>query len=119
MTVGVFLPYVPLGTSQSRPRSGTNGLQEAGLQGRICSFLLSFIYSDALSLYRLRFSVERELISPRPPLDEPCGEQNLSLADIVSDTRPDPEEAHGKRQIAKRLVHATSRMSSTCDKPVG
>jgi hypothetical protein len=66
MTVGVFLPYVPLGTSQSRPRSGTNGLQEAGLQGRICSFLLSFIYSDALSLYRLRFSVE--LISHRPPL---------------------------------------------------
>ena len=68
MTVGVFLPYVPLGTSQSRPRSGTNGLQEAGLQGRICSFLLSFIYSDALSLYRLRFSVESELISHRPPL---------------------------------------------------
>jgi len=63
MTVGVFLPYVPPGTRQSRPRSGTNGLQEAGLQGRICSFLLSFIYSDALSLYRLRFSVEWELIS--------------------------------------------------------
>jgi hypothetical protein len=59
MTVGVFLPYVPLGTSQSRPRSGTNGLQEAGLQGRICSFLLSFIYSDALSLHRLRFSSNR------------------------------------------------------------
>jgi hypothetical protein len=55
MTVGMSLPYVPLGTSQSRPRSGTNGLQQAGLQGRICSFLLSFIYSDALSLYRLRF----------------------------------------------------------------
>jgi len=52
MTVGVFLPYVTLRTSQSRPRGGTNGLQEAGLQGRISSFLLSFVYSDALSLYR-------------------------------------------------------------------
>ena len=85
MTVGMSLPYVPLGTSQSRPRSGTNGLQEAGLQGRICSFLLSFIYSDALSLYRLRFSVEWELISPRPPLGPgttilfimPCANCNL------------------------------------------
>jgi DNA-directed RNA polymerase specialized sigma24 family protein len=61
----------------------------------------------------------RRLSQVQLVLDEPCGEQNLSLADIVSDTRPDPEEAHRKRQIAKRLAHATSRVSSTCDKPVG
>jgi RNA polymerase sigma-70 factor (ECF subfamily) len=52
----------------------------------------------------------------RPPqvqvaLDEPCGEQNLPLADMVSDTRPDPEEVYCKRQIAETLAHATSRLS--------
>jgi hypothetical protein len=29
------------------------------------------------------------------------GKQNLSLANTLSDTRPDPEEAYRKRQIAK------------------
>ena len=60
-------------------------MQEAGLQGRTCSFLFSVIYSDALSLYRLRFSVEWELIPPRPPLGQgttilfimPCANCNL------------------------------------------
>jgi hypothetical protein len=52
-------------------------------------------------------------------LDEPWGEQNLSLANTVSDTRPDPEEAYRKRQIAKRLAHATSRLSFTCYEPLG
>ena len=52
----------------------------------------------------------------RPPqvqvaLDEPCGEQNLPPADMVSDTRPDPEEVYRKRQIAETLAHATLRLS--------
>src|SRR4029077_15324184 len=52
----------------------------------------------------------------RPPpvqvaLDEPCGEQSLPPADMVSDTRPSPEEAYRKRQIAETLAHATSRLS--------
>jgi RNA polymerase sigma-70 factor (ECF subfamily) len=46
-------------------------------------------------------------------LDEPCSEQNLSPADIVSDTRPDPEEVYRKRQIAETLAHATLRLSPT------
>jgi len=66
-----------------------------------------------------RIKLRRRLSQVQLVLDEPCGEQNLSLADIVSDTRPDPEESHRKRQIAKRPAHATSRDSSTCDKPVG
>jgi RNA polymerase sigma-70 factor, ECF subfamily len=54
----------------------------------------------------------------RPPqmqvaLDEPCSEQNLSPADMVSDTRPDPEEVYCKRQIAETLADATSRLSPT------
>ncbi|MGA7632374.1 MAG: sigma-70 family RNA polymerase sigma factor [Terriglobales bacterium] len=46
-------------------------------------------------------------------LDEPCGEQNLSPADMVSDTRPDPEEVYHERQIAETLAHATLRLSPT------
>ena len=52
----------------------------------------------------------------RPPqvqvaLDEPCGEQSLPPADMVSDTRPGPEEVYRKRQIAETLAHATLRLS--------
>jgi RNA polymerase sigma-70 factor (ECF subfamily) len=52
----------------------------------------------------------------RPPqvqvaLDEPCGEQNLPPADMVSDTRPTPEEVYRERQIAETLARATSRLS--------
>jgi RNA polymerase sigma-70 factor (ECF subfamily) len=52
----------------------------------------------------------------RPPqvqvaLDEPCGELNLPPADMVSDTRPDPEEVYRKRQIAETLAHATLLLS--------
>jgi len=52
----------------------------------------------------------------RPPqvqiaLDEPCGELNLLPVDMVSDTRPGPEEAYRKRQIAETLANATLRLS--------
>jgi DNA-directed RNA polymerase specialized sigma24 family protein len=66
-----------------------------------------------------RMKLRRRLSQVQVALDEPWGEQNLSLANTLSDTRPDPEEAYRKRQIAKRLAHATSRLSSTCNKPLG
>jgi RNA polymerase sigma-70 factor (ECF subfamily) len=52
----------------------------------------------------------------RPPqvqvaLDEPCGEHNLPPADMVSDTRPGPEDVYRKRQIAEMLAHATLLLS--------
>ena len=62
--------------------------------------------------------LRRRLSQVEVALDEPWGEQNLSLANTLSDTRPDPEEAYRKRQIAKRLAHATSRLSSNCYKPL-
>ena len=65
-----------------------------------------------------RMKLRRRLSQVQVALDEPCGEQNLSLANTLSDTRPDPEEAYRKRQIAKRLAHATS-LSSTRYKPLG
>ena len=66
-----------------------------------------------------RMKLRRRLSQVQVALDEPWGEQNLSLANTLSDTRPDPEAAYRKRQIAKRLAHATSRVSSTFYKPVG
>ena len=41
-----------------------------------------------------RMKLRRRLSQVQVALDEPCGEQNLSLADMVSDTRPDPEKAY-------------------------
>jgi hypothetical protein len=66
-----------------------------------------------------RMKLPRRLSQVQVALDKPWAEQNLSLAKTLSDTRPDPEEAHRKLQIAKGLAHATSRLSSTCYKPLG
>jgi len=60
-----------------------------------------------------RMKLRRRFPQVQVALDEPCGEQNLSPADLVSDTRPDPEEVYRKRQIAETLAHATLRLSPT------
>ena len=60
-----------------------------------------------------RMKLRRRSPQMQVALDEPCSEQNLSPADIVSDTRPDPEEVYRKRQIAETLAHATLRLSPT------
>lgn len=38
-------------------------------------------------------------------------EQSPSLADLIPDARPTPEEAYRKREIVERLAHATGRLS--------
>jgi RNA polymerase sigma-70 factor, ECF subfamily len=58
-----------------------------------------------------RMKLRRRSPQVQVALDEPCSEQNLSPADMVSDTRPDPEEVYRKRQIAETLAHATLRLS--------
>src|SRR5579864_6419072 len=73
---------------------------------RLSTWLTTIVINSA------RIKLRRRLSQVQLLLDEPCGEQNLSLANTLSDSRPDPEEAHRKRQIAKRLAHATSRVSS-------
>ena len=54
-----------------------------------------------------RMKLRRRLFQVQFVLDEPWGEQNLSLANTLSDTRPNPEEAYRKRQVATKLAHAT------------
>jgi RNA polymerase sigma-70 factor, ECF subfamily len=46
-------------------------------------------------------------------LDEIDGGQDLMLENIVPDTRPGPEEAYRKREIAETLTHAISLLSPT------
>src|ERR1700740_2941197 len=58
-----------------------------------------------------RMKLRRRFPQVQVALDEPCSEQNLSPADMVSDTRPDPEAIYRKRQVAETLAHATSRLS--------
>src|SRR5580692_2675367 len=60
-----------------------------------------------------RMKLRRRSPQVQVALDEPCSEQNLSPADMVSDSRPDPEEVYRKRQIAETLAHATVRLSPT------
>jgi RNA polymerase sigma-70 factor (ECF subfamily) len=45
-------------------------------------------------------------------LDQTNG-QDFTLAEMLSDTRPGPEEAYRKREVAEKLAQATSRLSPT------
>ena len=56
--------------------------------------------------------LRRRLTSVQLALYETDGQQDL-LEDILSDTRPGPEEAYREREIAETLAHATSRLSPT------
>ena len=60
-----------------------------------------------------RMKLRRRLSPVQIALDETVGEQNISVVDTVSDTRPDPEEVYRKREIAETLADATSRLSPT------
>jgi RNA polymerase sigma-70 factor, ECF subfamily len=60
-----------------------------------------------------RMKLRRRLTSVQLALDETDGQQDLRLEDIVSDTRPGPEEACRGREIAETLAHATLRLSPT------
>ena len=59
-----------------------------------------------------RMKLRRRLASVHFALDETDGRQDL-LEDIVSDTRPGPEQAYREREFAETLAHATSRLSPT------
>jgi RNA polymerase sigma-70 factor (ECF subfamily) len=58
-----------------------------------------------------RMKLRRRLPQVQIPLDETDGEQHLSVVDIVSDTRPDPEQVYRKREMAETVAYATSRLS--------
>ena len=76
-------------------------------QAKMSTWLTTIVINSA------RMKLRRRLASVQSTLDESDGQQDLPLENIVSDTRPDPEEAYREREIAGTLAHATSRLSPT------
>jgi RNA polymerase sigma-70 factor (ECF subfamily) len=60
-----------------------------------------------------RMTLRRRLASVQLALDETDRWEDRPLEDIVSDTRPGPEQAYRGREIAQTLAHAISRLSPT------
>jgi len=75
-------------------------------QAKMSTWLTTIVINSA------RMKLRRRLTSVQLPLGEADGQQDL-LEDIVSETRPGPEEAYREREIAETLAHATSRLSPT------
>ena len=76
-------------------------------QAKMSTWLTTIVINSA------RMKLRRRLTSVQLPLDETDGQQDLPLGNIVSDTRPGPEEAYREREIAVTLAQATSRLSPT------
>jgi RNA polymerase sigma-70 factor (ECF subfamily) len=60
-----------------------------------------------------RMKLRRRLPHVQVGLDETGEKEDLGLSDLVSDTRPGPEDAYRLREIAEKLARATSRLSPT------
>ena len=75
-------------------------------QAKMSTWLTTILINSA------RMKLHRGLALVQLALDENDQQQDL-LEDTTSDTRPDPEEAYRKREIAETLAHATSRLSPT------
>jgi RNA polymerase sigma-70 factor (ECF subfamily) len=60
-----------------------------------------------------RMKLRRRLSRVQIAFDKIGVEQNVSATDVVSDTRPDPEQAYCEQEITERLVRAISRLSPT------
>ncbi len=76
-------------------------------QAKMSTWLTTIVINSA------RMKLRRRLTSVQLPLDETDGHQDLPLESTVSDTRPGPEEAYRKREIAETLAQAISRLSPT------
>lgn len=74
-------------------------------QAKMSTWLTTIVINSA------RMKLRRSLSQVQIPLDETDGEQHLSVADMVSDTGPDPEQVYRKREMAETVAHATSRLS--------
>jgi RNA polymerase sigma-70 factor (ECF subfamily) len=76
-------------------------------QAKMSTWLTTIVINSA------RMKLRRRLTSVQLALDETDRQQDLSLENTVSDTRPGPEETYRKREIAETLAQATSRLSPT------
>jgi RNA polymerase sigma-70 factor, ECF subfamily len=74
-------------------------------QAKMSTWLTSIVINSA------RMKLRRRSLRVQVSLDETFPEQNLSLADFVSDTRPGPEHLYQDRELARTLACAASRLS--------
>ncbi len=74
-------------------------------QAKMSTWLTSIVINSA------RMKLRRRSLRLHISLDETPREQNLSLADFVSDTRPGPEHLYQNREIGATLAIAASRLS--------
>ena len=74
-------------------------------QAKMSTWLMSIVINSARMKLRRR--------APQIGLDDTGHDQNLLLAEILSDHRPSPEEICRKRELAEKLAHATSQLSPT------
>lgn len=74
-------------------------------QAKMSTWLTSIVINSARMKLRQR---SRGYV----PLDESTG-QDFTLAEMLSDTRPSPEEAYRHREISETLADAISRLSPT------
>jgi len=65
----------------------------------------------AIVINSARMRLRQRLAPVQLALDQVTGEE-IPLADLISDTRPDPEAAYRSREISAVLARATSRLSS-------
>ncbi len=74
-------------------------------QAKMSTWLTTIVINSA------RMKLRRRSLRLQISLDETFQEQNVSLADFVSDTRPGPEHMYQNREIAATLGLAASRLS--------
>ena len=75
-------------------------------QAKLSTWLTAIVINSARMKLRRRFG--RVYLA----LDETNG-QDFTLAEMLSDTRPGPEEAYRKQEVAEKLAQATFRLSPT------
>src|SRR5215831_11813326 len=87
--------------------SALRHVQQFRGEAKMSTWLTTIVINSA------RMKLRKRLASAQLALDEMDGVQDLMLENIVPDTRPGPEEAYRKREIAETLAHAISRLSPT------
>jgi RNA polymerase sigma-70 factor, ECF subfamily len=74
-------------------------------RAQMSTWLTSIVINSA------RMQLRRRSAQPQVALGETGSELYPSLAELVSDMRPNPEEVYRKQEIAEMLAFATSRLS--------
>src|SRR5215813_14048137 len=87
--------------------SALRHVQQFRGEAKMSTWLTTIVINSA------RMKLRKRLASVQLALDEMDGGQDLMLENIVPDTRPGPEEAYRKREIAETLAHAISLLSPT------